>query len=224
MDLYEIAAQGDRQSASGDASILDPAKRREWKIQQYLKEKDMKESIQVWMKFQNYLFMCQFVLWSLKAIQKRRGSTGEDLGSSDYELILSLLPPSAKKAARTSPSDDSPTLITATHEENDDEKNDQVDEVLRELTILALRMMYVQTLSNIQSLLQEQELLKNAPPEPEIPPTYDQDERKKAQKKQDDIWKLDAPRLTGGPDGRGPLLNPQGKVSLFPDPQGQKGQ
>lgn len=62
---------------------------------------------------------------------------------------------------------------------------------------------------------QEVELLQNAPPSPIHSPSEDiEDPRDKQRQKEKEIWKLDIP-VPGGPDGKGPLLDPTGKVSNY---------
>ena len=74
-----------------------------------------------------------------------------------------------------------------------------------------LRLFYAQTHGEIDGLQQELELLKNAPPEPPKPPSNDPRQGKKRQQ-EEDMWRLDAPRPMGGPDGKGPLLDSSGKA------------
>ena len=62
---------------------------------------------------------------------------------------------------------------------------------------------------------QELELLRNAPPSPiHSPPRDIEDPRDKQRKEDEEMWKLDIP-VPGGPDGKGPLLDPTGKVSNY---------
>lgn len=62
---------------------------------------------------------------------------------------------------------------------------------------------------------QELELLQNAPPSPIHLPLSDIDDPRYKQRKEDEeMWKLDIP-VPGGPDGKGPLLDPTGKVSKY---------
>lgn len=59
---------------------------------------------------------------------------------------------------------------------------------------------------------QELELLRNAPPSPLHSPSRDvEDPRDKQRGEDEDMWKLDIP-VPGGPDGKGPLMDPTGKV------------
>lgn len=86
--------------------------------------------------------------------------------------------------------------------------------------LIILVLSYGQAQGQLESMEQEFELLRNMPPSP--PPR--QDTRSGKGKEEDDMWRLDAPRPTGGPDGKGPLLDPKGKVRTIelrpaqPDP------
>ena len=73
-----------------------------------------------------------------------------------------------------------------------------------------MRLTYAQAQTSLESLGQELELLKSMPPLPK--PSDDLRQKKDKAKEQDDMWKLDSVQR-GGPDGKGPLLDPQGKVS-----------
>ena len=62
---------------------------------------------------------------------------------------------------------------------------------------------------------QELELLRNVPPSPVLsPPKNIEDPRDKQRQEDNELWKLDIP-FPGGPDGKGPLLDPAGKVSRY---------
>lgn len=101
--------------------------------------------------------------------------------------------------------------ISASTESKDDEELDsETDEVLRETLLFLLRLLYVHASTQAQSMEQELELLRNAPPSPTIGPVG-ADERDKKRAAVNDEWKLDIP-IPGGPDGKGPLLDPTGKV------------
>ena len=80
--------------------------------------------------------------------------------------------------------------------------------------ILLLRFIFAEAQAKLESTNQELELLRNAPPTP--PQREPSDDPRVAKKRgEDDMWMLDAPLNRGGPDGKGPLLDPQGKVSLW---------
>lgn len=113
--------------------------------------------------------------------------------SSDFELIASLLP--------------SYSAAQSTLEAEEDE---EAEDVLRKATLLLFRLTYTQAQTQLESLEQELELLRSMPPPP--PSSEDARQRQGKAKDQDDMWRLDAPRPSGGPDGKGPLLDPSGKV------------
>ena len=115
--------------------------------------------------------------------------------SSNLELIASVLPSPAQKA-------------------DGDELDGDTEDVLRDAIVLLLRFVYAEAQSQLKSTSQEIELLRSAPPEP-AHPIPSNDPRMGRRSAEDDMWRLDAPVNKGGPDGKGPLLDPQGKVSYF---------
>lgn len=98
-----------------------------------------------------------------------------------------------------------------TEAEADAEDDDE--DALREVSVLLLRLMYARTHAQMQSLAQELEMLRNAPPSRPVEPSHDS--RRVRQREDSDTWRLDAPVARGGPDGQGPLLDPNGKASSF---------
>lgn len=71
--------------------------------------------------------------------------------------------------------------------------------------------MYTAAQSSVESMDQELELLRSMPsPPPVLPPPLDP--RRQEKSDEDDMWKLDVRVPVGGPDGKGPLHDPQGKV------------
>ena len=78
--------------------------------------------------------------------------------------------------------------------------------------MLLFRLTYTQTQSHLESLEQELELLRSMPPP--LPTIEDARRRPDKETQQDELWRLDVPKPTGGPDGRGPLLDPNGKVCV----------
>ncbi|KAG9048534.1 hypothetical protein FS837_012664 [Tulasnella sp. UAMH 9824] len=170
---YEIISDTDR-SAFGpnSAAGLDPARRREVKIAQSRKQKEIKDKI--------------------KALRQRKGGSIDDF-PNDFDLIASLLPKPARSAG---PSD------------NDDDAD---DEMVRELTLLLLRLIWTQAVSNMAVMDQEIEMLQHAarnPPPPRPPHT----ERGSKVAADAASWRLDQlPGVGGGPDGKGPLLDAQGR-------------
>ncbi|KAF9819742.1 hypothetical protein IEO21_01833 [Rhodonia placenta] len=156
-------------------STADAQKRREVKIKQFQKEKELKARI--------------------TEVRKRRNH-GAPVSepSSDFELIASLLPESSQKSVPPPA---------------DDEDDADTEEILREAILLLLRLTYGQAHAQLQSLEQELQLLRSAPPpRPSQPPA---DPRRAKERQVDNMWRLDAPRPQGGPDGKGPLLDPSGK-------------
>lgn len=85
------------------------------------------------------------------------------------------------------------------------------EEILRETTLLVLRMFHARAMTQLQAMEQELELLQNAPPSPIMGPESE-DSRDKQRNVEDNDWKLDIP-LAGGPDGKGPLMDAQGIVN-----------
>lgn len=89
----------------------------------------------------------------------------------------------------------------ATPSAGEDTDDDEHDDITRELTLALIQLIWTQALSQSESMNNELELLQNAPREVTtrgLP--------------EDLTWRLDRPQMTGGPDGKGPLLDPQGKV------------
>ncbi|KAG8925841.1 hypothetical protein FRC02_009375 [Tulasnella sp. 418] len=118
----------------------------------------------------------------ITALRSRKGLP-EIAHSNDFELILSLLPASS-----------------GVKNESDD-IDDADDDVVRELTLLVLRFLWTQTHTHLDSLQQELTLLKNRPAE---------DNRERPSGSEDTTWKLDFTQGRG-PDGKGPLLDKDGK-------------
>ncbi|KAF8844830.1 serine/threonine protein phosphatase PP2A-associated protein [Paxillus ammoniavirescens] len=119
--------------------------------------------------------------------KRRRQLASEDRSFNEFDLVASLLP----------------STETAS---DDDDEDSETDDVLREVTLLLLRLCYAQAYPQLESTDQEMELLRNAPPPP--PPELPADERQSMAREQEDMWKIDsAPRLPG----KGPLLDPTGK-------------
>ncbi|KAK7035293.1 Type 2A phosphatase-associated protein 42 [Paramarasmius palmivorus] len=176
-DEYQIVPQDEIELHERKlSSIGNPAARRELKLKQYQKEKDLRARIEV--------------------VRKRRNQPQQSEISNDFDLIASLLPsPNASNAI------------------NDDDDDDESDQVLREATLLLIRLGCAQAHSQLQNMEQELELLRIAPPRL-LPPRFSEDlnqGHKDKQKESDrDMWKLDLPS-DGGPDGKGPLMDPSGK-------------
>ncbi|EMD38167.1 hypothetical protein CERSUDRAFT_113322 [Gelatoporia subvermispora B] len=132
----------------------------------------------------------------IAAIRKRRHQASSREPSSDFELATSLLPdPSAH----------------ATSSDIDDDDDSDTEDVLREATLLLLRLAYAQAHAQLESLCQELEILRSMPPRPPNEPSVADDPRREKARDVDDMWRLDRPAPQGGPDGKGPLLDPSGK-------------
>ena len=89
----------------------------------------------------------------------------------------------------------------------DDAEDLETENILREATLLLLRLFYAQACAQLESVDQEIQLLRNAPTPPPLPKPPADDPRNKT-KDQEDMWRIDA-----APEpNRGPLLDPHGKV------------
>ncbi|KAH9901442.1 serine/threonine protein phosphatase PP2A-associated protein [Cubamyces lactineus] len=173
LEQYEIVTAEDKDLYGRPASsITDPARRRELKIKQYKREKDIRARIE--------------------AVRKRTNQSAAEPGSN-IELIASILPDPAKQPSDTTEETDADT-----------------EEILRETLLLLLRFIYAEAQTQLERTTEELELLRNAPPLPPQQPTSD-DPRVAKKRAEDDMWKLDAPLNRGGPDGKGPLIDAQGK-------------
>ncbi|KAL0946512.1 hypothetical protein HGRIS_012728 [Hohenbuehelia grisea] len=172
---YQIVPEDERELyARKTSTVVDPAQRRELKIKQYQRDKDIKARIE--------------------AAQKRRNISRSTSGSSEFDLILSLLPSSEGNGDG---------------ESGDDEDDSETSDILREAMLLLLRLAYAQAHSQLESMNMELELLRNAPPSPPEPPRESSDNRRKGKnKEQEDMWKLEAPARR---PGQGPLLDSDGK-------------
>ncbi|KAL1689200.1 serine/threonine protein phosphatase PP2A-associated protein [Schizophyllum commune] len=171
LEHYNIVPEDERKlHERGTASIPDPARRRETKIKQFQKEKELKGRVE--------------------ALRKRRNQRAAEENDSpnDFDLIGSLLP----AATMTS----------------DQEEDAETDEILRETTLLLLRLCYAKAQAELGSINQELDLLKSAPPEPSRAPADASDPRARQRQEQDAMWRIDTPQ---GSDVNGPLLDPDGK-------------
>lgn len=89
---------------------------------------------------------------------------------------------------------------------SDTEDDDDEEDSLREITLLLLRSLYAQSHAQLESSEQELDLLRSTPPSPPPQPRHETGDEA------EDTWRLDMPRPQGGSDGKGPLLDPTGKV------------
>ncbi|KAF9651466.1 hypothetical protein BDM02DRAFT_3178726 [Thelephora ganbajun] len=119
----------------------------------------------------------------INEIRKRQGQEPAPSESTDFDHIASLL------------------LQTGTGGKGNES---EWDEHVRELSIHLLRLFWIQAWSQLDSLDQEIELLRNAPPSPRSGPQT-------TTEKDADAWRLDAPPPTGVLDSRGPLIDQSGK-------------
>ncbi|KAG2037361.1 TAP42-like protein [Suillus americanus] len=127
----------------------------------------------------------------IEAVRRRRKQMPiGDPSQTDFDLIRLLLP----------------STVTPQASDDDDEDDSETDEILREAVLLLLRLNYAQAYSQLDSMDQELELLRNAPPPPRPGPPSD--DRKNQLKEQDDMWKLDTKTPVGE---SGPLLDSSGK-------------
>ncbi|KAL1732426.1 serine/threonine protein phosphatase PP2A-associated protein [Schizophyllum commune] len=171
LEHYNIVPEDERKlHERGTASIPDPARRRETKIKQFQKEKELKGRVE--------------------ALRKRRNQrvAEENDSPNDFDLIGSLLP-----AATTT---------------SDQEEDAETDEILRETTLILLRLCYAKAQAELGSINQELDLLKSAPPEPSRTPADASDPRARQRQEQDAMWRIDTPQ---GSDVNVPLLDPDGK-------------
>lgn len=77
-----------------------------------------------------------------------------------------------------------------------------------------IRLCWARAHQSLAVLHAEKELLSKAPPEEnedEERAAYDARDKQKGKGKADGTWKLDGSRA-GGPDGKGALLDPEGRV------------
>lgn len=117
--------------------------------------------------------------------KRRRQLVSEDRSFGDCDLVASLLLSS-----------------------EDDAEDSDTENVVRDSTLLLLRLFYAQACAQLEGVDQEIQLLRNAPPPPPLPKPP-ADERRDKTKDQEAMWKIDAaPEL----HNRGSLLDPHGKV------------
>lgn len=194
LEVYRVIPDPEKVLYAQTTSSDDPARRREIKIKQYQKEKETRSKIQVCFLVSVYN---SYVKLFLQAVRRRRHqSTNSEELTSEFDLIASLLPDPTRKSTTASA---------------DEEEDSDTDDILRETTLLILRLLYAQAHSQLQSLSQELQLLRSGPPPMQLPP---EDLRRAQNSRNDDTWRLDAPVPLGGPDGKGPLLDGSGKVCV----------
>lgn len=87
-----------------------------------------------------------------------------------------------------------------------EEANEHPDEEgLRETYLLVIRLIWMRSQAHLEPLNNELELLRAALSSPSS---------SQPKPSEDTTWRLDPTIPTGGPDGRGPLLDSSGRVSL----------
>ncbi|CCL99997.1 uncharacterized protein FIBRA_02022 [Fibroporia radiculosa] len=180
LDMYEVIPESERAIyAQASMSVGDASQRRDLKIKQYQKEKEIKIRI--------------------AEIRKRRnhGSLTTDV-DSNFELISSLIPGTRLK-----------THSHTTDYIDEDDEDDEAEDILREAALLLLRLTCAQAHAQMQSLVQEIQLLRSAPSQ--CVSQHSEDPRHVRGRENNDLWRLDAPVLRSGPNGKGPLLDPSGK-------------
>lgn len=84
----------------------------------------------------------------------------------------------------------------------------------RKYTLALLALLYAQAISSIESISQEEDLLRSAPPEKEEDGSRAQDGRDRERDGEETTWRLDRVDR-GGPDGKGELMDKSGKVHTF---------
>ncbi|KAF8311282.1 TAP42-like protein [Clavulina sp. PMI_390] len=172
---------------------MDPATRRETKIKQFKKEKELKDSI--------------------KAFRARQEGLSEPVElDSDLETIAAVLDlqDSSRRGTQGAKSD----------EEDEDEEEGGI----RNLIVVLLRLCWARAHQTLGELLAEREMLQMAPRDSNEEEEEEREQAEKAAREEqmrkgredevDETWKLDGPRYGGrsGVDGKGPLLNTDGKV------------
>ncbi|KAI6150643.1 TAP42-like protein [Pisolithus tinctorius] len=126
----------------------------------------------------------------IATVRKRRRQRPIDSGSPNvFDLAVTLLPPTSRSS-------------TANDDDNDET---ETEDILREASLLLLRLCYAQAYSQLESLEQELELLRSVPPPHPSPP---ENERREKAKDQEALWRLESTSRT---NGGGPLLDPSSK-------------
>lgn len=127
-------------------------------------------------------------------MRKRRSQLPAADSGNEFNIISALLP----------------TPSTSTE---DDEPDSETEDVLREASLLLLRLIYVHAHAQLESITQELDLLRSGPFAPRAPEQPSDDTRAERRKQEEDMWRLDRALPRGGPDGQGPLLDEGGKVT-----------
>lgn len=209
LENYEVLPEEERKlyrrlgGGGGRGTTLnDAAQKRETKINQYRKEKELRAKVMASLKGFLYsdvlLKRAQHVAAPfLQALRARRGHAELD-SPNDFDLIASLLPKAAPKA-------------NAGRETHDaDDEDDEDEDAARDITLVLLRLVWTQALSQLESMTQEMDLLRSAPRE-DLGAGATTNTNTNTNDG-DATWSLDRVPVSGGPDGRGPLMDQEGRV------------
>ncbi|KIY50826.1 TAP42-like protein [Fistulina hepatica ATCC 64428] len=124
----------------------------------------------------------------IETLRKRRRQSQEKDSPSDMDMISSLLHTS----------------------DGDEDEDAETAELSRETTLLLIRLCFAQACATQESMKQELELLRNAPPPKPPSAALEADVRDRRRQQTEDMWRLDAPRPSDGPllDANGRPLRP----------------
>lgn len=144
-------------------------------------------------------FLPSFLLPQALRAQRDKSLVGQEL-DNDLDLIASLLP------------------LPRTYEDfiHRTREDDEHEDIRRELIGMTIRLSWARANQALADLASERDLLEKAPKEgneDEERAEYDARDKQKGKGKADGTWKLDGSRW-GGPDGKGALLDAEGKVSF----------
>lgn len=119
--------------------------------------------------------------------------------SDDFALIHALLPAAPSGSTRNAADDGDDDAAPA-------------PESLRSYILALMAVLYAQALSQVESIGQERSLLESVPADVDERRVDDRRAREREEAESGDrSWKLDRVNR-GGPDGKGPLMDPSGKV------------
>jgi immunoglobulin-binding protein 1 len=183
--------QAESSAMAGEAGLpRDPAKRREAKIRQYKREKELREQISVG---------CNTVCVIHTRSHQAQTRNHPAASSTPLAFILALLPSTSDRPSVVSMS----TGSTSVNEELPDQ---------REVTLLLLRLLHTLALSSLGSIKMELEILASAPIEPSSVAAGLQDPRAMRNEEEDDTWRLDRAARQARPkeliSGGGRVLRP----------------
>lgn len=97
-------------------------------------------------------------------------------------------------------------LLLALIPSDDRESSDEDEDATREVYLLTIRFVWTQAQKQMGFIMRELPMLLSQP---------SSDDRQRTAIPVDETWRLDRPTAVGGPDGKGPLLDPKGKVRHF---------